>query len=44
MRWATDLQRVRGQVSKFDTDITGEIVRDVGIVQRLLPWMREHLR
>jgi polyphosphate kinase len=44
MSWATDLQRVRGQVSKFDTDITGEITRESGIVQRLLPWMREHLR
>lgn len=44
MSWATDLQRVRGQVSRFDTDITGEITRESGIVQRLLPWMREHLR
>lgn len=30
MRWATDLQRVRGKVSKFDTDITGEITRQTG--------------
>jgi polyphosphate kinase len=44
MKWATDLQRVRGQVSKFDTDITGEITRDAGMVNKILPWMREHLR
>jgi polyphosphate kinase len=44
MRWATDLQRVRGQVSKFDTDITGEINRDNGMVNKILPWMRQHLR
>jgi len=44
MRWATDLQRVRGQVSKFDTDITGEISRDNGMVNKILPWMRQHLR
>ncbi len=44
MQWATDLQRVRGQVSNFDTDITGEIVRDGGMVQRIVPWMRQHLR
>ena len=44
MKWATDLQRVRGQVSKFDTDITGEISRDAGMVNRILPWMRQHLR
>ena len=44
MKWATDLQRVRGQVSKFDTDITGEISRDAGMVNKILPWMRQHLR
>ena len=44
MKWATDLQRVRGQVSKFDTDITGEITRDAGMVNKILPWMRQHLR
>lgn len=44
MQWATDLQRVRGQVSNFDTDITAEIVRDGGMVQRIVPWMRQHLR
>jgi len=44
MKWATDLQRVRGQVSKFDTDITGEITRDAGMVNKILPWMRQHRR
>lgn len=44
MKWATDLQRVRGQVSKFDTDITGEITRDAGMVNKIFPWMRQQLR
>ena len=44
MKWATDLKRVRGQVSKFDTDITGEITRDNGMVNKILPWMRQQLR
>ncbi len=40
MKWATELQQVRGRVSRFDTDITTETVRDTNVLHRFMPWMR----
>ncbi len=40
MKWATELQQVRGQLSTFDTDITTETVIEENVLQRIVPWLR----
>jgi polyphosphate kinase len=40
MKWATELQQVRGQLSTFDTDITSETPMEENVLQRIVPWLR----
>jgi polyphosphate kinase len=43
MKWATDLQQVKGQLSTFDTDITTETVIEENVLHRIVPWLRGRL-
>jgi polyphosphate kinase len=40
MKWATELQQVRGQVTTFDTDITTETTIEENVLRRFVPWLR----
>lgn len=44
MSWATELQQVRGQVSRFDTDITVETEVEGNVFHKIVPWLRHRLQ